>query len=128
MREIILNSQEDKPKAIYAIRDVDVTKPVKVTIEEYDPSKTNPQLKLYWKWIDEAVAQTGGFKHGIDKSLREYHLEPIIYKKVNGQEDEYYKTVGQLGKKEMSEYMDKVYITLSDYGVGLTNPDELHET
>jgi hypothetical protein len=122
---VIIHDEYDTVRFVNSLKTLDYSKPHEITIKIYDPEKTNPQLSLYWKWIDEGCEQSGAFKHGLDKDLREALTTPQIYKKVNGQDSEYYKSVGKMGKKEMSAYMDKVWITLSDFGVVLTNPDEL---
>ena len=122
----IIRDEYDIVRHVEELKALDLTKPHKATIEPYDPKNTNEQKKLYWKWIDEMCPVTGNYKYDQDEDLRNYILEPIYYKNAKGKNRETRKTISQLGKKEMSDFMDKVFTLAGSFGIVLTDPEDIN--
>lgn len=123
-KTIILSSNEDIPKAIYAVSEINVVEPVRVRIDKYVESHTDQQRKTYWMWLDEIVAQGGGTgnRYGLDEDFRKRFLKPTTYTKINGSEGSYLKSVSQLDKNELSHLMSEVWVIAHEFGMTLKDP------
>tara|TARA_R110001632_G_scaffold2618_3_gene11553 strand:+ start:196 stop:579 length:384 start_codon:yes stop_codon:yes gene_type:complete len=107
------------------LKKLDLSKTWEIIVREYDPKKTNPQCALYWSWVDEIRKATGNHKACQDEELRKYFLKPEIYVNTKGVTKEYYPRVSDMGKKQMSEFMNEVFIMGTNLGHNLKDPAEL---
>ena len=125
---MILREEYDLIKLMAHVKglfDQDNPKPLEVTIKPYDPKKTNAQCNLYWDWVDDIRKVTGNHKVHQDENLRELFLTPKVYTNAKGETKEYYKRISEMGKKEMSAFMDEVFVMATQHGFKLKDPIEL---
>ena len=122
---VIMHEDTDRVKACLAVKEVDLSKPHKVTIEEYKPNKTLEQNNTYWQWVKDIGDHLGNFKYDQDFDLRWMHLPPI-YRKIGNVSVETRKTISQLKVNEMREYMDRVSTWAGSENIYIRMPGDIH--
>ena len=122
---MIIRDEYDIVRFVCVLKELDLSKPHEVTVKEYDPKKTNAQCNLYWDWVDEIRKVTGEHKVHQDINLRELLLTPKICTNAKGEVKELYPSVSTMGKKQMSVFMDELYIMATKHGFKLKDPAEL---
>lgn len=121
--QVIMREDTDKVTACFAIKEVDLTKPHVVTIQEHKPNKTLEQNNTYWQWVKDIGDNLGNFKFDQDFDLRWMHLPPI-YRKIGNVSVETRKTISQLKVDEMREYMDRVKTWAGTEGIYIRMPKD----
>jgi len=122
---MILRSEYDIIKFVFELKNLDFSKPHLVSVEPYDPKKTTAQCRLYWDWVDDIRKVTGEHKVHQDINLRELLLTPKICTNAKGETKELYPSVSTMGKKQMSKFMDELFIMATKHGFNLKDPAEL---
>ena len=93
-----------------------------VTVKLYKESKTLAQLGYYWGVIVKlACAELGTDPKALDRDLREAVLTPVVSSGLYG-EKMTYKRISDMKVDEMSDYIDKVIMLLSQYDVLVPPP------
>ena len=126
---MILREEYDLIKLMAHVKElfnVDDPKPLEVIIQPYDPNSSNAQKRLYWKWIDIMSKHTGNHKINQDEMLRKIFLTPVFYKNNKGKDMEYIKSISDIGKKDMAQYMTQVSIMAAEHGINLPHPEDQH--
>lgn len=109
-------------------KELDFSKPWKVTIESYARRRTTGQNALMWKWINE-VADYVCEHTGMDSDdVHEFFKGKFLNAKIitiAGQEVES-KSTKHLTTREMGEYMDRIHAWAStELGLTLPIPEDL---
>lgn len=96
-------------------------KPLEVVIRQKRAHRSLSQNNLYWKWMQEAADFIGVHKDDLDPICKEQcHCPKTTISTPLGNVEE--RSTSKLNTKEMAEYMDRVFILLSEYGCTLTLP------
>tara|TARA_R110000772_G_C13310276_1_gene440159 strand:+ start:12647 stop:13027 length:381 start_codon:yes stop_codon:yes gene_type:complete len=122
---MILRDEYDIIKAVTVMKGLDLSKPHELIIKIYDPKKTNDQCSLYWKWVDEIREVTGEHKIHQDINLRELLLTPTVHTNKKGEDKNLYPSISQMGKKQMSKFMEELQTMAGEYGIHLTDPTDM---
>ena len=125
---IIIRNEALRKSALYTIGALDLERPWELTIERHVKKRTNSQLRLMWKWIDE-VAQhvmehTGTDKDEVHEFFKQKFLPARIIE-IGGEVREYYSTKG-LTTTQMTIYMNRIYAwATTELGLFLPVPEDL---
>ena len=109
-------------------KELDFSKPWKVTIESYSRRRTNNQNALMWRWINEIAdyvcEHTGMDSDDIHEFFKVKFLNPKTIT-IAGEQIET-RSTKHLTTKEMGEYMDRIHAWAStDLGLRLPAPEDL---
>jgi len=126
MKDIPLHTEQDRASVIGHIERLNLDKPWVVTVKRRAQKRSLSQNALYWKWMEQAGQELGYDRNDMDDVCKEacdcpsknIVIDGITYSR---------RTTSGLSKKEMAEYMDRVFRKLAgDMGIYLTLPEEQH--
>lgn len=110
-----LANQDILNRIIAYLSSLDLTTPKIVSIVDEEKFHTDPQRRLYWKWIDVIRMELGHDKDALHQDLLEKFTIPKVLSGINGPREKY--SLNFLGKKAMSQYMDDVSRLAAEYNI-----------
>lgn len=95
----------------------------KIEIKEYKPKRTNLQNRYYWAVINFISSETGNDKDYLHEFFRAKYLH---YKPFVIFDTYLLKTPSttELNTKEMTDYIEKIAIFVSDFGLTIPRPED----
>lgn len=102
----------------------------KVEIKEYKPKRTNLQNRYYWAIINFLAYETGNAKEVIHKRFaKEFlsiNLEYFLTDAFDSwlKSEPYVLSTTELNTKEMTDYIEKIAIFVSDFGLSIPRPED----
>src|SRR5574343_323449 len=94
-----------------------------IEIKEYKPKRTNLQNRYYWAIINFISSETGNDRI----SLHEYFKSQFLMKigdYVFNQKIDYNISTTELNTKEFTEYIEKISVFISDFGLSIPRPED----
>lgn len=95
----------------------------KIEIKEYKPNRTNLQNRYYWTIINFISIETGNAKDSLHEFFKSKFLGQID-DRVFGVNISYDKTTTKLNTKEFTDYIEKISIFISDFGLSIPRPED----
>ena len=125
MTEVIMRDEMDIVKLVAAAKELDFKNPQVATFKKLEDNHTERQRNTYWMWLDDIVKQGGGTgnRYGLDEDFRKRFVKPTTYKRINGSEGSFIKSVSKLNKKELSQLMSEVWVMAHEFGMTLKDPE-----
>jgi hypothetical protein len=109
-RIIILRDEARRRRALQVVENIPLTPTPQITIEEYDPKRSDQQNKRYWALIEKVVAETGHDKYEIHDFFRQMFLPGAHELSIGGAVMRVpdIPNTRTMGKRQFREYSDKV--------------------
>lgn len=140
--EIFCKIEKDKGVAMKVIEDTDLPCTVKVT---KGVKRSAEQNRLQWLWMKEASEQLGDqtaaewqayckLHYGIpilredDSEFRDAYdeiIKPLHYEQKLRAMEKFFPVTSLMTTKQLTRYLDEVYVHFTEQGVHLTEPTEL---
>ena len=126
---IIIRDETLRKRVIGLLNNIDLTHPWEVTIKPYRKRRSLSQNALYWKWLEEVVAEVSNYTGHAKDEIHAFFKEkfcPAQTIEING-EIVVHRTTTRLTPAEMKEYMDQVYaFATTELGLVLPLPEEAY--
>ena len=124
MSQIILAGETQRDYALRFIAGLDISKKkFVVKVEPFVKKRSNPQLALYWQWLNIIAKETGDQQDSLHETFKEMFLVPVVIRALNRDRLSY--STSGLTAKDMSEYMGRVQtFANTDLGIFLPSPDD----
>lgn len=99
-----------------------------VSIVRQSQTRTLPQNRLYWKWIEEIALNIGDDEQSVHEYLKDKFLLKRVAELLNGKTMELPPSTKRLSTSEMSLYMEKVSAWAASFlGLYLPSGDQMQE-
>jgi len=120
-----IRTERDKQTAVDYINKLP-DKPYDVNIKLHKQTRTCPQNRLYWMWINAISKDTGNEPNDLHEYFGNKWLPEISVQMPDGVLHKNQSTT-QLNTAEFTAYLDKIQIFASaELGIILPNPDDLY--
>lgn len=125
-----ITNAEQRRRLVDYLLQLDLSKPLSVTVEEYEKKRTLGQNALLHRWQDEIVKHvheyTGQTKAEIHRLLMGLFLSPVKYERQDDGSMEPIYSTQNLTAQEFRAYLEKVHAwALTDLGLSLPTQDDL---
>jgi hypothetical protein len=106
-RTYVIANQDAARAAVNCIAALKFDDIHQVVVEPYDPKRTNAQNDLLHAWL-RAIANETGYTVDEVKQLAKREILGVRKVEFNGREHEVVPSTADMGKKEFSEFVDRV--------------------
>jgi hypothetical protein len=124
MTETILRTKSDVWGLCEQLTEMDLTKPLVVTIKPQKDVRSLSQNSTYWMWLAEISRWSGHDKDELHTLFRRKFLTPE-QRKILGEDCWVLQSTTALSTAEMASYMDRVYRFAAEFGIQLPLPEEM---
>jgi len=119
-----IRTERDKQTAVDYINKLP-DKPYDVSIKLHKQTRTCPQNRLYWMWINAISKDTGNEPDDLHDYFGSKYLPKIAVKMFGGDILDKNISTTQLNTAEFTAYLEKIQIFASaELGIILPNPDD----
>jgi len=109
MTKLIVRDEDIRQRALDFIAGLDLDKPWELTVKPYVKKRSLEQNNLYHQWVGAIAGETGHSHDEVHEWLKAEYLAPRMVE-INGKTQQWRPTTTKLTTKEMSEFMDQVYV------------------
>ena len=124
---LIITNEAQRDRALGLIASLDLTRPMKVTIEKFVKKRSPSQNRLYHDWVDLMCEHFGYEKHEMKDELSEMFM-PASGRRMGTSMDgapKEFRSSTWLSKQEFSDYLNAVDRFAASYGVILPHPSDM---
>ena len=109
MTKLIVRDEDIRQRALDFIAGLDLDKPWELTVKRHVKKRSLEQNNLYHQWVGAIAGETGHSHDEVHEWLKAEYLAPRMVE-INGKTQQWRPTTTKLTTKEMSEFMDQVYV------------------
>ena len=120
---IIIRDEILRQRAIDMIAELDISKPMEVTVKRYRSRRSLNQNSLYAAWVDQICDETGNDRETVRGELRKMFapMKEVVW---GDEVRSVPRSTAELTTAEMQDYMAKVEaFAATDLGIRLMVPD-----
>ena len=109
MTKLFVRDDDIRQRALDFIAGLDLDKPWELTVKRHVKKRSLEQNNLYHQWVGVIAGETGHSHDEVHEWLKAEYLAPRMVE-INGKTQQWRPTTTKLTTKEMSEFMDQVYV------------------
>lgn len=125
MTDRIIANEASRAGAIQAIRDLDLTRPFRMTLKRKASKRSLNQNSLFHMWCAEIAEQTGNDAEAVKEALKHMFLPPRIIE-MGERQVEVRRSTAALSTDDMARFMKAVEGWGRGEGYYLTAPEFMH--
>ena len=124
MTETIIHTKSDMWALCERLTEMDLTKPLAVTVKKYKRQRSGQQNKYYWSALEIISKETGDDVDSLHTYFRRKFLAPVE-KTVMGQKVLCLRSTTDLNTAEFVEYMDRIIAEVAPFGIAIPIPGDM---
>jgi len=125
MTDRIIANEASRDAAIQAIRDLDLSRPFRMTLKRKASKRSLNQNSLFHMWCAEIAEQTGNDADAVKEALKQMFLHPRFIE-MAGQQVEVRRSTAALSTEDMAAFMTQVEGWGRGEGYYMTAPEFMH--